>query len=259
MKMVKKILLGLVATAAVIGFAGCKQVDDVNEAITGKNNDYAVDYENTSSDIYRAYKSTSLKHAGALVRVKFDSKDVGYSKMGIIFDLHDNADDKNAKDFCIIGLGTQADKNFYVSTFTNVTDLQADNFGTKLADNPAKEVEHVALGSEALKVPVNADGSVVYYVYFKAQLDGSYDYAILNLTEEQASSFDISKEVTEASIPAGAKLAVGSIEKAFTAVEKENDIPQNQLAVYAMVTPKQTLKGTWKYYGMYLDAEEITE
>ena len=113
MKMVKKILLGLVATAAVIGFAGCKQVDDVNEAITGKNNDYAVDYENTRDENYRAYKSTSLKHAGALVKVTFEAPDENnFSKMGLIFDLHDSKTVADAKDFYIIGLaGTSKDKN----------------------------------------------------------------------------------------------------------------------------------------------------
>ena len=71
MKMVKKILLGLTAAALVTSFIGCKQVDDEKKAIDGSNNDYSIDWENSGDDNYRAYKSTSLNHAGALVKVTF--------------------------------------------------------------------------------------------------------------------------------------------------------------------------------------------
>ena len=258
MKMVKKILLGLTAAAA-IGFVGCKQVDDPKEAITGSNNDYSVDYENTDGENYRAYKSTGMNHAGALVKVKFDNKDVGSSKMGVIFDLHDNADDKEAKDFYIIGLGTTASSNIYVSKFENVTDLQADNFGTKLTTNPAHEDELVKLGSKSITVPTALDGSVTYYVCFKANKDGEYDWAVLNLTETEANALNINDDDLESKIPGSSVLAHGTIENAFDAVDSVNKIPQNKLAVYAMITPNQTLKGSWKYLGMYKEAEEIAE
>lgn len=259
MKMVKKVLLGLAAAATIMAFFGCKMEDDPEGAITGKNNDYSVYYDNTSGEVYRAYESTSLKHAGALVKVKFDKKDVGSSKMGVIFNLQKNAEDKNAKDFLIIGLGTTADRNLYVSKFTNVTKLREDNFGTKLTDNPAVETEYVKLGAKKLQsVPVAADGSVSYYVYFKAQIDGSYDWAVLNLTDEQAELVDMDT-MSYADIPAGAELASGNIPDAFDPVDKESDIVQKQLAVYAMIWGNSTLSGSWHYYGMYKEAEEIEE
>ena len=260
MKMVKKILLGMVATAAIIGFVGCKAtVDDPEEAITGSGNDYSVNYDNTSGEgFYRAYHSTDMKHAGALVKVTFDKKDVGASKMGVIFDLQDNATDKEAKDFYIIGLGTLATKNFYVSKFTNVTQLREDNFGTKLTENPAKEKEVVALGAKNLTIPAaDADGKVSMFVYFKAINNGSYEYAVLNLTDSTAKSININ-DTTLATLESAYPdniLTKGSIDSAFTG----STIPQNQLAVYAMIAPGSSLTGSWKYLDMYKEAEEITE
>ena len=259
MKMVKKILLGLTAFA-VIGLVGCKQVDDPKEAITGSNNDYSVDFENTEGENYRAYKSTSLNHAGALVKVTFDKKNVGTSKMGVIFDLHNNAADKEAKDFYIIGLGTTSDSNIYVSKFENVTDLQADNFGTKLTTNPAIEDEKVKLGSKSITVPTAEDGSVTYYVYFKAFITGYYEWAVLKLSAERATA--LAKTMNTNNLDAfstAEKLASGKIEGAFTPVSSDDKLPQNQLAVYAMITPNQHLQGSWKYLDMYKEAEEITE
>ncbi len=260
MKMVKKILLGMVATAAIIGFVGCKAtVDDPEEAITGSGNDYSVDYDNTSgTENYRAYHSTDLKHAGALVKVTFDKKDVGSSKMGVIFDLHDNTTNGDAKDFYIIGLGTSSTRNFYVSKFTNVTQLREDNFGTKLTENPAKEKIIVDLGDEDLTIPAaDADGKVTMYVYFKAFNNGSYEYAVLNITDTTADTIKISETSLSkltTDLQASNILTSGTISNAFTGTT----IPQNQLAVYAMITPGAHLTGSWKY-SMYKEAEEIAE
>ena len=261
MKMVKKILLGLIAAAAVISFAGCKQVDDTKHAISGSGNDYSIDFENTESEKYRAYESTTLNRAGALVKVKFDKEDVGTSKMGVIFGLKD---ENGAKEFGIIGIGTLRDgPNFYVSKFSNVTDIQAENFGAPNGD--AEETPIVALTSgNKYSVPTAApDGSVTVYVYFKANINGTYDYALLNLTDAQASAIDmdsanpISNYIgNSVNYLAGGNTATA---KFFEAVGNTNDIPQSQLAVYAMVAPGKTLKGSWKYVKFYKEAEELEE
>ena len=271
MKMVKKILLGLAASAAVLAFVGCKTVDDEEGAIQGKNNDYSVTYENTDTENnYRAYKSTSLKHAGGLVKVTFDEPDDNnFSKMGVLFDLHDNAANPDAKDFFIIGLSGSSTYNFYVSKFTNVTDLQADNFGTKLTENKADETEYVKYGATLQRPDADTDGSVSYYVYFKANTDGSYEWAILDMTDELAAQIQITDSTTLASLPAGAtrltykavnsttsETATGTIPAPTPALTA---VPQNQLAVYINVIKTKTLKGKWKFMDMYLKAEEIEE
>ena len=267
MKMVKKILLGLAATAAVLAFVGCKTVDDEEGAIQGKNNDYSVDWENKDTENnYRAYKSTSLKHAGGLVKVTFENpEDDNFSKMGVIFDLHDNEADKSAKDFYIIGLSGAKTYNFYVSKFTNVTQLQADNFGTELESNPAVEDPIVNYGCAITQPAAAADGSISYYVYFKANTNGSYDWAVLNATDELVADFEITADTSINDLPAGVSIltyknsttkVMGQIPAPTPAL---TTTPQNQLAVYINVIKTKTLKGKWKFMDMYLKAEEIEE
>ena len=52
-------------------------------------------------------------------------------------------------------------------------------------------------------------------------------------------------------------LASGSILNACDL--KNGAVPQNQIAVYAMISAKQKLKGKWKFLDMYKEAEEIAE
>lgn len=275
MKMVKKILLGLAAGAIVLGFAGCKQVDDEKGAISGSGNNYSVDFTQDDTDSYRAYKSTSMKHAGALVKITFEAPVAGnYSKMGVIFDLQKNKDDSEAKDFYIIGLaGTTAD-NFYVSKFTNVTKLQADNFGTKLADNPAAENvifdKSKGNGVGSITRPTLVDGNVSYYVYYKAFKDagedattGYYEWAVFNYNDTQAEAAKQLMKGEDASIATLSALGSGTCLKSGTipdiALTATKAVPQNQIAVYAKIDAGKTLKGTWTFLDMYKEAEEIEE
>ena len=278
MKMVKKILLGLTAAAAVVSFAGCKQVDDPNEAITGSNNDYAVDYTNDGDSIYRAYKSTSLKHAGALVKVTIENPEAdNFSKMGLIFDLHDNSTNNDLKDFYIMALaGATSKKNFYVSKFESIQDIQADNFGASTsatAGNP-KETEIVQLidANKISNYAKNADGSITVYLYYKAFKNttgdtskGYYEWGVYQFSDEQATVAKAQMKqntngATNATLTAlgGSCLKSNTIENAFV-LGTGNALPQNQIAVYAMINPGKTLKGKWQFLDMYLEAEEIEE
>ena len=63
MKMVKKLLLGLVAVATVLTLVSCDGLlnkDDDAGAITGSGKKYKVSYKNEETDAYRAYKATKL-------------------------------------------------------------------------------------------------------------------------------------------------------------------------------------------------------
>jgi len=269
MKMVKKILLGLTAAALVTSFIGCKQVDDEKKAIDGSNNDYSIDWENLGDENYRAYKSTSLNHAGALVKVTFtDPKDDNYSKMGVIFDLHDDAN--KAKEFFIIGLAGTKDKNYYVSKFSNVTDIQADNFGTKLKENKAVEKAYVALGAKTLSQPAKAaDGSMSYYVYFREYKEAAnstkakFEYAVFSIANEDAEKAAKAKVKEEATKASDVEAISGVTQLDYGTTDefdiKDGKLTQNQLAVYAMIPSKKVLKGKWKFLDMYLEAEEIEE
>ncbi len=261
MKMVKKILFGAVALAAVLSLASCGLKDDEEGAITGSGNTYKVKYENSNKDDnYRAYKSTTFKHAGALVKVTFNKTDIGASKMGVIFGLTEKkaADGKSKlRDFYIIGLGTLDKSNFYVSKYINISDIQAENFGAKTtaADTEAKEIELVALNdANSITLPAKAaDGSISLYIWYQAQLNGSYTWAILTMTDEQAKAWDKNTGV----IPTGATtLRTGIISDAFTAVTDPKDLPQYPISVYSMIKPTQSVEGSWKIVGTYKEAED---
>ena len=275
MKMVKKVLLGLAATATIMAFFGCKMEDDPEGAITGSGNNYSVDYTNTDAkNEYRAYKSTSLKHAGALVKIKFDNPDdCENSKMGVIFDLKENEKNKDAKDFYIIGIGTSS-LNFYVSKYTGIVDIQAKNFGAPtngtVGENGEQEVEYFALGNSGI---TNLPDEL--YVYCKAKVDGSYEFALLKGEPTDGKELKIN-DIDITDLPDGVSLIslpntnkngctvsgkVGKIPNAIPVPEsgKESDIQQNKIAVYARIDADTTLKGSWKFCGTYKEAEEIEE
>jgi uncharacterized lipoprotein NlpE involved in copper resistance len=196
------------------------EADDTQGAIKGSNDNYTVEYTNSStSDAYRAYKETTLNHAGALIKVTFNSANVSTSKMGVIFDLKDDDENEGAKEFYIIGLNPKTtEKNFYVSKFTNVTDIQAYNFGTKAKTNPAKEVEIVAL-DKANNIPVpeaDADGNISFYVYYKLMADGTFNYAVLDMTDEDMANFKGSTKFNKAKIDDYTVLAKGNTKAAGT-------------------------------------------
>lgn len=265
MKMVKKVLMGLAVIAMAFSFVGCiPEVDDSEGAIKGSNKKYTVNYKNEGDAIYRAYKATALNHAGGLVKITFNKKDVGTSKMGVIFDLHDNATNKDAKDFYIIGLGAigkdgsvtgQSKKygNFYVSKFTNVTNMQADNFGTKEKTNPAIETEIVALSStNNIDIKADSEGKITLFVYYKAKTDGSFDFAVFDKDFDDA-NFNIKTSAVTGALYSGNTMAKAGAEYAACAEGKQ---PQNKIAFYAQVGPNITLDGQWDVVGTYLEAED---
>ena len=280
MKMVKKILLGLAAATVAIGMIGCKNVDDEKKAIEGSGSNYSIDFTEEDGTIYRAYKSTALQHSGALVKITFDKADPNnYSKMGVIFDLDKNKDNKDAKDFYIIGLAGMAtgDKNFYVSKFESIVDLQADNFGAPsnggTGTNGEKETEYVALNKDnrIKNLPTAAaNGNISYYIYFKAfpnegdnATKGYFEWAVLSMTDEVANTIKI-KTTSLSELKQNSSITILKSDKITNAfdLKKNGDVsyvPQNQLAVYAMITANHTLKGTWKFIDLYKEAEEIVE
>ena len=175
--------------------------DDTESAIKGSNDNYSINHENSTKEKYRAYKETALKHAGALVKVTFNTADTGSSKIGVIFDLKKSANE-GADDFYAIAVGQEGGGTYYVSKFTNVTDIQADNFGTYLTTNPAKEKEIVPIQTGNLKgkMPAAVEGKTSIYIYFKLVEDGSFDYALLDMTDEDMKNFKGAKKFQKAKI-----------------------------------------------------------
>lgn len=269
MKMVKKVLMGLAIAASVLALAGCIQNDDTEEAIT-KNSatKYTVDYKNEGTDLYRAYETTTARHAGALVKITFEESETPHTKnkMGLIFNLKETKDKKNKvskRDFYIIGIGTAGKtsgvENFYVSKFTNVTDIKAENFGTKLTENKAEEVEIVPLNTtNNIEIPAaDSEGKITLWVYFKAdKASGGFDYAVIK-DSATIKNVAINKNTTLDSFASETILAQGNThvvgentktavsEKEWEADAADSEI-QNGIAFYANIQKGSTLLGTWE-------------
>lgn len=201
--------------------------DGTEGAIRGADNNYKVDYTNNGSAAYREYQETALKHAGALIKVTYgkESANLSASKMGVIFDLKDSKTTgvTNGKDFYVVGIG--ANNTYYVSKFTNIVDIQAYNFGatTTATGTDAKEVEIVALPSSGTNItlPAATDEGTSVYVYYKLIKDGSFDWAILDLTAEQVKDFKGNKKFNAAKLEDYTVLAKGNtLEKAGAEYEE---------------------------------------
>ena len=256
MKIMKKIAAITIAAAALFAFAGCSDADDPNEMITGSNKNYEIDYTNTTKDVSRGYHSTAYKHAGAAVQLDFEnvSKNVNAGVMGLIFDLEEK---DGVKSFNVIGVKTNnanGELGYYVSRFENVTDIQAENFGTKLKENPAKETVYVTAFAKANGVKNAEKDTITVYAYAIEKLNTAtqkYEYKVYllyadtkigkldkdgNLVSEDGKAIDLSDVEP-----------VATITTEYTGSQPT----QKKLAVYANVYGEKTLKGTWTYRGDY--------
>ena len=252
----KKIAAITIAAAALFAFAGCSDADDPNEMITGSNKNYEIDYTNTTEEISRGYHSTAYKHAGAAVQLDFEnvSKNVNAGVMGLIFDLEEK---DGVKSFNVIGVKTNnanGELGYYVSRFENVTDIQAENFGTKLKENPAKETVYVTAFAKANGVKNAEKDTITVYAYAIEKLNTAtqkYEYEVYLLyADKQIGKLDKDgKLVAEdgTAIDLSGVKPVATIPTEYTGSQPA----QKKLAVYANVYGEKTLKGTWTYRGDY--------
>lgn len=254
MKIMKKIAAVTIAAAALFAFAGCSDADDPNEMITGKNKNYEIDYTNETKDVSRGYHSTAYKHAGAAVQLDFEnaSNTVKGGVMGLIFDLEEK---DGVKSFNVIGVRTADTKgglDYYVSRFENVTDIQADNFGTKLEENKAKETVYVKAFASAKGVKDAEKDTITVYAYAIEKLNevtNKYEYKVYLLYgDTQIGKLDKDGNlITED----GKAIDLSGVEPVATIPTEYTSLTQKKLAVYANVYGGETLKGKWTYRGDY--------
>lgn len=261
MKIMKKIAVAVFAGAMVFGLASCGAGDDdPNNMINGSNKVYTIDYTNESKDVSRGYNTTAYKHAGAAVQLDFEnaSNTVGGGVMGLIFDLEEK---DGAKSFNVVGVKTNdanGELGYYVSRFENVTDIQADNFGTKLKENPAKETPYApktgGTFGKANGVKNAEKDTITVYAYAIEKLNAStqkYEYKVYLLyADTQIGKLDkdgnlVAEDGTE--IDLSGVEPVATIPTEYTGSQPT----QKKLAVYANVYGEKTLKGTWTYRGDY--------
>lgn len=276
MKMVKKVMLGMVALAAVLTLASCGKKDDPEGVIKGGgNNIWYIDYANEGTDTYRAYKETSQKHAGVIAKIRFDTSNTqvdNYSKMGLIFNLFEKNGKKN---FFIIGISP--DGHWYVSEYRNVTDIRAKNFGVADADvktssaaatvtDTSKPYEFVweeltqfesgSADTNKFTMPAaDSEGYKNVYIWFQAD-NGSFQWKIsTNLTEAQINSYSSNTGAW----PTGASYVESGLIDDAAWTTNTTTPKQGDVALYAQIQKSSTLKGKWKIEKFYKEAEDIEE
>ena len=147
MKMVKKILLGLAATAAVIAFVGCgttvgndKEEEGGKKIINGSTQKAYLGekdgegYENTSDSTNREMKLFATKHYDSFVALTLtdETKTSVNGQLGYVFNYTENKDDAGTVNFITIGYRNNAGTiDTYISQYYNISTAEFDkpNFG----------------------------------------------------------------------------------------------------------------------------------
>lgn len=196
MKMVKKILLGLAATAAVIGLASCADVAGAGKA-TGTKTNKTITVDGTDSKLTTAYRryikqlGSSEKVAEIETTITFDTEDCilattgaspTYANVGFVFDMNkvwdtekdepkkDNGDEK-LRDLVVFGFQPGTSRA-YIEHYSNV------NFKEELDT----DVGAVGTCDKLIYGPTNGWGSVTEGTHYTLE-DGVYT---LNIKVKQA-------------------------------------------------------------------------
>lgn len=165
MKMVKKILFGLVVITTLLTLTGCPkdlgdflnnnddddQVDTdqmVGDVITGTAGNAKIDKANETLNNARDIQLLATKHYGS--RAKIIQQDIdpnnAHGVQGFVFNVvkHEAGDevgtrvyDKNMVDFMVVSIGYAGGPNYYISAYRNISNLQAQNFGASEASSAA--------------------------------------------------------------------------------------------------------------------------
>ena len=164
MKMVKKILFGLVVITTLLTLTGCPkdlndflnnddddQVDTdqmVGEVITGTAGNAKIDRANETLNNARDIQLLKTKHYGS--RAKIIQQDIdpnnAHGVQGFVFNVvkHEAGEEvgtrvytENMVDFMVVSIGYAGGPNYYISAYRNITNLQATNFGADEASSAA--------------------------------------------------------------------------------------------------------------------------
>ena len=246
MKKAKKMLLAASALALVsFGFSGCTaEDDDENDMISNKGEVYSINYTNNDArDTSRGYKTYGVsRRNGALVEFKFTDTNVSErSKAGVLGFIWELDDTAGKRSFFVLGLRQESGvPYYYISKFSDVTDIGAYNFGAPVDDyagNGAKE--EVVASFTSLGSGFKTEKEVTVYADIKPRVNG-YDVAIYK---------------TRANAEAKTNAVVT---KPIDSPNEGKEPAIKTLAFYANVYQLKTLSGTWEILNKYGEAE-VTE
>ncbi len=285
MKMVKKILLGLVATAAVIGFAGCKaSVEDEYKMLKVSGDKCSIDHENKTTDKYnRGWETLKQDHVDGICKITAEitstSATNGSGIFGYIFNLKQNQD--KSYNFSLAGVRFKGNGQVqcYVSDYKNIgskymsegndfCDLNGKKVGE--AGTAATCTEHIGSGITNLVTKSYSVGDKVsIWIDVVAQdgvstgRTGTRNTYIVKFYDEDPARTKNGDNLTYNTVAPKAT---------STAIELNNKLPdgvanfsatqgQSKLGFYANVYASSKLKGEWEIptATLYHEAEEIDE
>ena len=259
MKMVKKILLGLAAGAAVLSMVGCKGVtvggDDsiegtivngtTSKAYVGKKDGEGC--ANTTANTIREMKLFSTKHYGAFAALTLTDEDknanTGNGQLGYAFNYTENED--GTVNFITIGFRWDSKQyDTYVSQYYNVdtTKFSTKNFGVSAKKtaydstvNTPYEIEVATLPTQLSFVTMDEEGSATVGVNVIAEDDGSY--TIKYYSADKLENYKL-------------KNADATADKTITVsneVTGRDTKKQTKMGCYAAVYGNKTLNGFWRF------------
>ncbi len=285
MKMVKKILLGLVATAAVVGFAGCKaSVEDENNMLKVSGDKCSIDYENTTSGYSRGWETLQQDHVDGICKITAkvnNNAGSGDGVFGYIFNLKQNND--KTYNFTLAGVRFLSNKiEYYVSDYKNIdgnTLSQGQDFcgtdGIVAKDSATADVTEYntpSNGIDTLKtMTINSGDEVSVWIEVIAN-DGTSDNRNGTKNTYTVKFYDHDPgRITEGDTIAYSG-STTTLQDPKTDIDLNNPLPngtahfsatqgQSKLGFYANVYGNRKLTGTWQIdsSSLYHEAEEIEE
>lgn len=292
MKMVKKILLGTLAAAAVVSFASCGRDAAGNESLikgSAASSKASIDYTNDGTTVTRGFKSLNTKHLDAICHIQMEvnalvgSDAKANGTMGYIFNL---VTDKDAGKSSFTIAGTRYNQKSgaieaYVETFKDVETskleeeltggIKAKNsgsysgFGFELVSKAdVKKLLEANAKAIDLWIDVAAQGKADIAGEMKAGdnrtgTEGTYVVKFFTKDPERNSSA-LNYDLTYNSVEPVKTVNVEKSEVNTTYnTDKGLTSMQADMGFYANVYAGQTLKGTWEFSQIKKEAEEIEE
>ena len=291
MKMVKKILLGMVATAAILSLASCGKREEAGNSeminVDAGSSKASIDYTNEGTDVSRGFKTLQTKHTDAICKISNTIKGDKDGVMGYIFDY--KVEDDDSVGFSIAALRIAKKDNgkrhveAYVETYKGIdketletgpafkTISGADatpickggwtytGFGKEIVNETLTE-KYLAAQKAAGK-----ENQVEFWIEVVANLGSTVtgraldagSYTVNFYTEDPGRTKGNNDTLTYTNPSAIIASAIIPADKTLTAFT--TSLPQTEQGFYATVYAGQTLTGEWKFDAIKNEAEEIAE
>ena len=298
MKMVKKILLGMALTAAVISFVSCgKVVGGEDDAIDNStfSKDAKIDTKNETEALMRGFKTLNTKHLDAILHItntinKIDTPSNDLKTNGVMGYIFNMAEDENKKwAFTIAGVRYNqltGNVDAYVESFKNIdaTKLESEDFtGAVIAKgSPTYNTDKFGFTlvpksavDELLKAEKGTEKENQLDVWIDVIANdgesvgrkgtaGTYTVRFFAEDPGRTKKSSNGLEYKNADVEALAEVTVlaDNVNNPFVKEDEEKgklSNMQSDIGYYYNIQKDQKLTGKWKFDAIRMEAEEIEE